>query len=72
MHVEQINLHLDVTLNHIHCATLMTQSPDNNSYTYNTMLQHDDRDEFIKATMKEIVDHEKGKHWYIMLREDPP
>ena len=50
----------------------MTQYPDNDTYTYKRMLQQEDRNEFVKAMMKEIVDHEQRKHWSIMRREDIP
>ena len=58
LHAEKVNMHLDGTLNYIHHAALMTQSPDNDTYTYKTMLQQEDRNEFVKAMMKEIVDLE--------------
>ena len=58
LYAEKVNMHLDGTLNHIHHAALMTTSPDNDTYTYKTILQQEDRNEFVKAMMKEIVDHE--------------
>ena len=34
LHAEKVNTHLDGTLNYIHHAALMTQSPDNDTYIY--------------------------------------
>ena len=39
IHAEKVNTHLDRTLNYIHYAAFMTQSPDNDTYTYKIMLQ---------------------------------
>ena len=36
------------------------------------MLQQEDRNEFVKDMMKEIVDHESRKYWYIMRRTNLP
>ena len=72
LHAEKVNMHLDGTLNYIHHAALMTTSPDNDTYTYKSMLQQEDKNEFVKAMMKEIVDHESRKQWSIMRREDLP
>ena len=36
------------------------------------MLKEDDKNEFIKATIREIDDHEQRGHWSIMLRSDLP
>ena len=38
LHVEKVNTNLDGTLNYIYHAALMTQSLDNGTYTYTTML----------------------------------
>ena len=72
MHTEKVNTHLDETLNYIHHVTLMTQSPDNDTYTYKTMLQHNDRNELVKATMKEIVDHEDIRYCSMVIIKDLP
>ena len=48
----------------------MTQSPNNDMYTYKTTLEQDDRKDFVKVMMKEIIDHEQRKHWSIIHRED--
>ena len=48
----------------------MTQSPNNDMYTYKTTLEQDDRKDFVKVMMKEIIDHEQKKHWSIIRRED--
>ena len=52
LHAENVNTHLDGTLNYIHHATLVTQFSDNDTYTDKTMLQQGDRNEFVKAMMK--------------------
>ena len=36
------------------------------------MLQHNDRNEFVKVMMKEIVDHQDRTYWSMMLRADLP
>ena len=33
------------------------------------MLQQDDRNDFVKAMMKDIADHEQRKHWSIIRRD---
>lgn len=53
LHVETVITHMDGTLKYTHQAALRTQSPDNDTYTYKTILQHEDRNEFVKAMMKE-------------------
>ena len=65
-------MHLDSTLNYIHHADLMTTSPDNDTCTYKTMLQQEDRNECVKAMMKDIVYHKSRNHWSIMRKEDLP
>ena len=72
LHAEKVNMYLDSTLIYIHHAALMTTSPDNDIYTYTTMLQQEDRNQLVKATMKKRVDHESRKHWFIMRKEDLP
>ena len=72
LHAEKVNTHLDGTLNYTHHATLMAQFPDNDTYTYKTILQQDDRNEFVKAMMNEIVDYEQRKKWYITRRKYLP
>ena len=72
MHAEKVNMYLDDTLIYIHHTALMITSPDNDTYTYTTMLQQEDRNQFVKAIMKKIVDHESRKYWFIMRKEDLP
>ena len=72
LHAEKVNMYLDDTLIYIHHTALMITSPDNDTYTYTTMLQQEDRNQFVKAIMKKIVDHESRKHWFIMRKEDLP
>ena len=54
LHTEDFITHLDGTLNYIPHSTLVTHSHDNDIYTHKTMLQHDDRNEYAKETVKEI------------------
>ena len=44
----------------------------NKSYKFEEMLHQDDRNQFVKATTKEIRDHTKRKHWEIVLRSQMP
>ena len=58
LYVKTVKSNLDGTLKYIHHAAIMTQAPDNNTYIYNTMIQQENRNKFVKAMMKEIADHE--------------
>ena len=44
----------------------------NESYTFKKMLQKDDRNQFVEAMTKEILDHTKRKHWEIEPRSQMP
>ena len=72
LHTEKVNTHFDGTINELHHAVLSTVAGDNDTYTLKDMLKQDDKNEFIKAMIKEVVDHESRDHWTVMLRRDKP
>lgn len=72
LHTELVNTHFDGTINQLHHAVLSTVAGDNDTYTLKEMLQQDDKNEFIKAMLKEVVDHENRDHWTVMERSAKP
>jgi hypothetical protein len=73
LHTEKVNTHFDGKINQLHHAALSTVAGDNDTYTLTTMLQQEDKNAFITAMTKEVLDHESRDHWMVMLtRRDKP
>ena len=72
LHSERINTNFDGTLNYFHPVALLASMGDNDTYSFKEMLKQEDKNDFIKAMIKEIDDHEGRGHWSLMLRSDLP
>lgn len=59
-------------LNTIHHAVLSTMAGDNDTYTLKQMLQQNDKNDFIEAMKKEVLDHESHGHWTVIPRSMMP
>lgn len=58
-----INLNADGTYNYVSPLAFAASKSDNDSYMFHEMLQQPDKDEFVKAMVKELEDHTRRKHW---------
>ena len=58
--IENVNVHL------------IEYNSDNETYTFKEMLQQEDKNEFIKAMLKEVQDHENRHHWHLFERNKIP
>ena len=72
LHAEKVNTHFDGTLNAIHHAVLTATAGDNDTYTLKDMLVQEDKNDFIVAIGKEVLDHESRDHWTVMHRSEMP
>jgi hypothetical protein len=64
---QMTNLNCDGTINYIN-PTILNVQADNESYMFHEILQMDDRQEFIKAMVKELEDHHHRGHWSVVRR----
>ena len=71
-HTQEINNHFDGTLNYINPLAYVTETSDNETYTFRDMLCQEDKNEFIMAMIKEIKDHEDRDHWHLFPRAQIP
>ena len=71
-HTHLINQHFDGTLNYILPIAYSTDIVDNETYTFNQMLQQPYKNDFILAMMKEIIYHENRSHWHLFARSKIP
>ena len=71
-HTQMINQLFDGTWNNLNPFAYASEMSDNDCYTFKEMLKQDDKNQFIKAMMVEIEDHETREHWVTYKREDIP
>ena len=71
-HMTLINQHFDGTLNYIHPLALATKNADNDTFTLKEMMKQDDKTDFIKAMMTELMEHESRNHWTVIQRSNLP
>ena len=71
-HTQMVNQHFDGTWNHINPFAYSTEQSGNDVYTFKEMLKQPDKNEFIKAMMAEIKDHESRQHWVLFKRSSIP
>ena len=57
-HIQEINIHFSVTLNHFGTMILASDQKQNDSYTLKGMLFSQDKLEFILAIIKEVEAYE--------------
>ena len=61
-HTQMVNQHFDGTWNHLNPFAYSTEQSGNDVYTFKEMLKQPDKNEFIKAMIAEIKDHESRQH----------
>ena len=54
---------IDGTNNKIFEFAFAANQQQNETYTFKDAIKKDDSDDFIKAMVKEIKDHEENNHW---------
>ena len=62
-HHDSINMNADGTLNTLHPLSYQAKKAENDTFTFKEAMQEDDREEFIRAMLKEIEDHQERKYW---------
>ena len=58
-----INMNSDGTFNDIHPLSNIAQNDSNDVYYLHQAMKLPDAEKFIEAMEKEILDHERRKHW---------
>jgi hypothetical protein len=69
MHAQSmINLNVDGMYNHFNPMSFAASKSDNDTYMFHEMLRQPDKDEFVKAMIKELADHTSCQHWVTVKR----
>ena len=68
----EVNELYDGTLNKVHHMMFLTDVSTNECFTFRDAMKQEDKLSFADAMEKEILDHEKGKHWSIVRRDTLP
>ena len=68
--IESTSKLFDNTINYLH--SFSTVSDSNDIFTFKEMLQQPDRNEFVKAMLKEVSVHEQRNHWTMVPRSAVP
>lgn len=63
-----VELNVDGTFNYEHPLSFVAKTGSNDTYHFHQAMQEPDRDDFIKAMIKEIQDHENNNHWILVKR----
>ena len=61
----EVNELYDGTLNKVHHMMFLTDVSTNECFTFRDAMKQEDKLSLVDAMEKEILDHEKGKHWSI-------
>ena len=64
---QMVSLNADGTLNSSPLA--LTTRADNEANMFHEILKMPDKNEFVKAMVKELEDHHQRKHWIIVERK---
>jgi hypothetical protein len=67
---EAVELNVDGSYNNRHPLTFATELASNDQFHFHQAMKEPDRDEFIKAMLKEIEDHESRGHWIYVHRKE--
>ena len=62
-----IEMNVDGSLNNLHPLSFVAKSGKNDTFHFHGAMQQDDRDEFIKAMVKELEEHHRNRHWKLVL-----
>ena len=65
-----VNLNVDGSINTMHPFSFATSKAGNETYYFSQAMKEDDRDEFIKAMIKELEDHRSRGHWKLVPRSE--
>lgn len=68
-YTEVVDLNIDGSMNYLHPLSLISQ-PSNDTFYFHQAIQEDERDEFVKAMVKELEDHRINNHWKLVHRSD--
>lgn len=66
---EAVQLNVDGSINFMHPLSLATQTAGNDVFYFYQAMQEDDREDFIKAMIKEFDDHQSNNHWKLVKRD---
>ena len=55
----------DLTFNEIHPFSYVVSLANKDTMNFGTVMKKDDREQFLKATEKEVADHSNQNHWKI-------
>lgn len=67
---ETVELDVDGSTNVTHPLAFATQTAGNEVFHFHQAMRENDREEFIKAMIKELQDHQKNKHWKLVKRSE--
>jgi len=70
LYEETLEMNVDGSLNFIHPLSLAVSSGQNDTFHFHDAMQQPDREEFIKAMIKELKDHHDNQHWRLVRRSD--
>ena len=65
---EAVQLNIDGSMNYIHPLSFAAKKTGNEVFYFHQAMQEDDREDFIKAMIKELEDHRVNKHWKLVKR----
>ena len=68
----EVNKLYDGNLNKLHHLFYATVISTNEIFMFRNAMKQDDKLDFVDATEKKISDHERGKHWSIVHRDNLP
>ena len=57
-------------MNLMHPLSLATKPGKNDSFHFHQTMQQEDREDFIRAMVKELEDHRDNKHWKLIPRSE--
>ena len=68
MYPQIVEMNVDGSINNMHPLCMVTSSGKNDTYHFHDAMRQPDREEFIKAMVKELKDHHENKHWKLVKR----
>ena len=68
MYPQLVEMNVDGSINSMHPLCMVNSSGKNDAYHFHDAMRQPDREEFIKAMVKELKDHHENKHWKLVLR----
>ena len=68
MYPQIVEMNVDGSINNMHPLCMVNSSGKNDTYHFHDAMRQPDREEFIKAMVKELKDHHENKHWKLVKR----